>query len=118
MDLFWIFHRNFSVMGEERRPRGTGGEGRRHQVVHTILHLAQGGGITRFADCVAHWHNCAHIAKSGVSILSKMKNRDPCVTMKRFKPFFSGGGGGRLVGCGCSGDICKKYFAKIFLHTK
>ena len=33
-------------MGEERRPRGTGGEGRRHQVVHTILHLAQGGGIT------------------------------------------------------------------------
>ena len=32
--------------------------------------------------------------------------------------FFSGGGGGRLVGCGCSGDICKKYFAKIFLHAK
>jgi len=32
--------------------------------------------------------------------------------------FFSGGGGGRLVGCGCSGDICNKYFAKIFLHTR
>ena len=35
-------------MGEERRPRGTGGEGRRHQVVHTILHLAQGGIYIQF----------------------------------------------------------------------
>ena len=33
-------------MGEERRPSGTGGEGSRHQVVHTVLHLAQGGNTT------------------------------------------------------------------------
>ena len=43
-----IFHPIFSVMGEERRPSGTGGEGSRHQVVHTILHLAQGGNATQF----------------------------------------------------------------------
>ena len=35
-------------MGEERRPSGTGGERSRHQVVHTILHLAQGGNATQF----------------------------------------------------------------------
>ena len=43
-NIVLIFHRSiFLVMGEERRPGGTAGEGSRHKVVHTILDLAQGG---------------------------------------------------------------------------
>ena len=41
-----IFTFNISVLGEERRPRGAGGKRRRYQVLHTILHLAQGGGAS------------------------------------------------------------------------
>ena len=57
----------FAVLGEERRPSGAGGEGRRYQVVHTILHLAQGGRRD-------FWCNLSHL----LSLLSQQISRKHC----------------------------------------
>ena len=43
LDLEKLQTPSFAVLGEERRPCRAGGQGRGHQVVHAVLHVAQGG---------------------------------------------------------------------------